>query len=360
MAQKQSNTLEQAVTQIRSSGLTSSKRIARNTRQPIQPSGKRMKDEGIDEQEQGIIFIELKNERCVVLYVTMLAAGFVIGISGVSIRQICSTTQAQIRSETIKPGRFPRTTRFFEITGTQEQCLQALQKIKAGVQLYKKLTEGEMEGQRVNQIQYAEGISFVYQPPPYRSVPTAAQLKQQEDNYGVVQPQRMGRMESMVSNTYQRQLSTSGSLRSISSDYENNYLGVDQLRMAEQQQGVCNSEGYICGFKSNYGVPMQQVQQQYNAPSRSYSSDNLLPFLSSEIRNLLSNNITQSSQSNVCLNSDPTVLRNVTDMQSSLDNCVNSQQMVYGQQFGGVNIEQDENIEQMLVDMLKNANIDKV
>lgn len=105
------------------------------------------------------------------LYVTMLAAGFVIGSRGFSIRQICEQTKSYIRSETIKPGRFTRTTRLFEISGTQEACKQALGIIISAVDLYKKLTEGEMEGHRVEQIQYAANIAFMYQPPPHRMVP---------------------------------------------------------------------------------------------------------------------------------------------------------------------------------------------
>eukprot|EP01023_Acetabularia_acetabulum_P013436 TRINITY_DN16469_c0_g1_i1.p1 TRINITY_DN16469_c0_g1~~TRINITY_DN16469_c0_g1_i1.p1 ORF type:complete len:259 (-),score=29.87 TRINITY_DN16469_c0_g1_i1:29-718(-) len=173
--------LNKAVQSICSSRLTSNKPIRRTAlpqRDSIQPSGPRAPNEGIDEQEQGIFHAELLQNGNVALYVTMLAAGFVIGQRGFSIRQICEQSNAYIRSETIKPGRFPRTTRLFEISGTQQSCKQALDIIIAAVDLYKKLTEGEMEGQRVEQLQYAANIAFMYQPPPHRMVPQAAQLLQ--------------------------------------------------------------------------------------------------------------------------------------------------------------------------------------
>eukprot|EP01025_Chloroclados_australasicus_P045116 TRINITY_DN49213_c0_g1_i2.p1 TRINITY_DN49213_c0_g1~~TRINITY_DN49213_c0_g1_i2.p1 ORF type:complete len:468 (+),score=16.22 TRINITY_DN49213_c0_g1_i2:92-1405(+) len=224
----------QAINEVRTTRLTSNRPLRRTTsydRQPIQPSGPRAPTEGIDNQEQGIVHAELiedPQQSRVVLYVTMLAAGFVIGkqlitqchkvqyvcfiqcitsyqvmcpragVRGVSIRQICELTSTQIRSETIKPGRFPRTTRLFEITGSDLQCKQALDIIVSAVDLYKRLTEGQMEGQRVEQIQHAANIAFVYQPPPYRMVPQAAQLIQDNKAF-VVGPN----MNTCLDQTYQ-------------------------------------------------------------------------------------------------------------------------------------------------------------
>eukprot|EP01025_Chloroclados_australasicus_P012293 TRINITY_DN1565_c0_g2_i2.p2 TRINITY_DN1565_c0_g2~~TRINITY_DN1565_c0_g2_i2.p2 ORF type:complete len:234 (+),score=20.52 TRINITY_DN1565_c0_g2_i2:92-793(+) len=179
--------LSKAIQEVVENRLTSNKPIrasAQSTREYIQPSGPRDRNEGIDDQEQGIYHIELLDDGKVVMYVTMLAAGFVIGSRGFSIRQICELAQSQIKSETIRKGRpptnFDRTVRLFEISGTTEQCHQTLKIIVAAVDLYKKLTEGEMQGQRVQQIQYAEGVAFIYQPPPHRLVPSAAQLVQSE------------------------------------------------------------------------------------------------------------------------------------------------------------------------------------
>eukprot|EP01024_Parvocaulis_polyphysoides_P066110 TRINITY_DN773_c0_g1_i1.p2 TRINITY_DN773_c0_g1~~TRINITY_DN773_c0_g1_i1.p2 ORF type:complete len:355 (-),score=52.04 TRINITY_DN773_c0_g1_i1:2552-3616(-) len=191
MADLSATELSKAVQNICSTRLTQSRPIRRvqlPQRESIQPSGPRAPNEGIDEQEQGVYYAELLDNGSVAIYITMLAAGFVIGTRGFSIRQICEVTRAFIRSETIKPGRFPRTTRLFEISGSQEACKQALNIIMAAVDLYKKLTEGEMEGQRVEQIQHAANIAFVYQPPPHRMVPQAAQLIQSGNEF-VVSPQ---------------------------------------------------------------------------------------------------------------------------------------------------------------------------
>eukprot|EP01023_Acetabularia_acetabulum_P046781 TRINITY_DN4865_c0_g1_i10.p2 TRINITY_DN4865_c0_g1~~TRINITY_DN4865_c0_g1_i10.p2 ORF type:complete len:359 (-),score=59.01 TRINITY_DN4865_c0_g1_i10:3058-4134(-) len=191
MSQSQSQELNQAVQNICQTRLTRSRPIRRAQlpqRESIQPSGPRAPNEGIDEQEQGIYHAEILANGSVAIYVTMLAAGFVIGTRGFSIRQICEVTKAYIRSETKSPGRFPRTTRLFEISGSAEACKQALDIVIAAVDLYKRLTEGEMEGQRVEQIQYAADIAFVYQPPPHRSVPQAAQLIQTGNDF-FMQPQ---------------------------------------------------------------------------------------------------------------------------------------------------------------------------
>eukprot|EP01026_Neomeris_dumetosa_P012936 TRINITY_DN1449_c0_g1_i10.p2 TRINITY_DN1449_c0_g1~~TRINITY_DN1449_c0_g1_i10.p2 ORF type:complete len:367 (-),score=36.30 TRINITY_DN1449_c0_g1_i10:284-1384(-) len=366
MSMEQVANLEVAVNQIRSQGLTSNRRLNRNVRQSILPSGPRAPTEGIDEQEQGIMFIELKNGRIVVLYVTMLAAGFVIGSKGISIRQICEITQAQIRSVTLQPGRFPRTTRLFEISGTQVQCLKALNIIVAGVQLYKTLTEGSMEGQRVEQVQYAEGVAFVYQPPPHRLVPQAAQLIQQGNvtlfaNQQVVRPMSSASCYSNeVGHVSLGSSFGNGEIRRVSS--EEIGLEAPQLKQLEIQ-GIYNRQGLSRSSSSDmFQVPQvgpfAGVQENIVDPSMLNSQ----PFIGREVLdNLVSSSqgMPQKMDEAVDVNVLE-VLKNVGNVQGNLNNKKATKQPQNIQQFGSINIEQDENMEQFLVNILKNVNLDQV
>eukprot|EP00955_Chlamydomonas_euryale_P079908 363357-Chlamydomonas_euryale.AAC.7 len=73
----------------------------------IQPSGPRRPGEGVENEEQGLISAKaVDGGGAVVLRVTLLAAGFLIGPSGSSVRDIMSASHCDIRSWTEKPGRY--------------------------------------------------------------------------------------------------------------------------------------------------------------------------------------------------------------------------------------------------------------
>lgn len=112
------------------------------------------------------------------LRITLLAAGFVIGPSGASIRDVCRATGADIRSwTTVGDGRCRRPTRTFRVEGLPPAVRAAATIVADAVERYKDLCEGGYAGQSVCRIQRVHGVEFAYQPPPRSQVPNAATLK---------------------------------------------------------------------------------------------------------------------------------------------------------------------------------------
>lgn len=108
----------------------------------------------------------------------MLAAGFVIGPGGDSIREISSVSGADIQSRTVLPEEgCKRACRDFVIEGTPTSVLSALTVICQAVDRYKSLCEGQYAGKVTARIQRINGIEFTYQPPPRSAAPFAAQIK---------------------------------------------------------------------------------------------------------------------------------------------------------------------------------------
>ena len=100
----------------------------------------------------------------------MLAAGFVIGPKGRSIRAIAENSNTFIESKTV--GDY----RQFIISGEPDDILTATKVVTEAVNTYKSLTEGEFEGTVVQPKILVCGIQFQYLPPPKHKMPCAASL----------------------------------------------------------------------------------------------------------------------------------------------------------------------------------------
>ncbi|EFJ48158.1 hypothetical protein VOLCADRAFT_91222, partial [Volvox carteri f. nagariensis] len=164
----------------------------------VQPSGPRRPGEGVENEEQGIVSAE-KTPQGMILRITLLAAGFVIGPSGSSVREIMRVTGADIKSWTENRtaqqllaatpgggggGGSRRPCRMVVVDGEEAQVLQAVNVIVAAVDRYKDLCEGRYQGQAVARQQRVLGVDFCYQPPPRSVVPCAAALKGQQERGG--------------------------------------------------------------------------------------------------------------------------------------------------------------------------------
>eukprot|EP01024_Parvocaulis_polyphysoides_P059132 TRINITY_DN6383_c0_g2_i1.p1 TRINITY_DN6383_c0_g2~~TRINITY_DN6383_c0_g2_i1.p1 ORF type:complete len:440 (+),score=65.01 TRINITY_DN6383_c0_g2_i1:338-1657(+) len=159
--------------------------VRQNEQRVLAPSGPRRPGEGVEDEEQGIVFAEKSDQGSVYVYITLLAAGFVIGPKGRSIHQICHTSGADVRSWstnfTAGSKQPPRALRVFQIQGDKDSILEAVKIMVTAVDRYKELSEGKYEGQVVDKEQTILGIEFHYQPPPKHAVPIAARIK--SENY---------------------------------------------------------------------------------------------------------------------------------------------------------------------------------
>lgn len=157
------------------------------------------------------------------MHVTLLAAGFLIGPSGVSIRSVAQKTAAEIRSwsETLAVrGRnrrirtivvevschhscllflsallsihpkSPRSTHYWltdslptfaipcsSFQGNRRSVVLAVAVLTDAIDLYKELCEGKYCGKVVDRVQIIRGVEFFYSPPPRSAVPFAAALR---------------------------------------------------------------------------------------------------------------------------------------------------------------------------------------
>lgn len=145
------------------------------------PSGPRRAGQGVEEEEQQVASIEVMQNGGLKLRVTLLAAGFVIGSSGASIREIMRHTGSSIQSWTQHPevGGYHRPCRVFCIQGSAESVVAASNIIHEAVERYKELCEGKRRGEFVQRLQYIRGVEFSYQPPPKNVMPNAASVNGQ-------------------------------------------------------------------------------------------------------------------------------------------------------------------------------------
>ncbi|KAK9831875.1 hypothetical protein WJX81_004387 [Elliptochloris bilobata] len=116
----------------------------------IQPSGPRRPGEGTEDEEQGVVSAEETATGGVMMCITLLASGFIIGPNGASVRE-----------------------------GKRRAAVLAVSIICDAIDRYKELCEGAYCGQYVPRMQTIRGIAFSYQPPPRNIVPYAAALKGQ-------------------------------------------------------------------------------------------------------------------------------------------------------------------------------------
>eukprot|EP01025_Chloroclados_australasicus_P019503 TRINITY_DN2064_c0_g1_i1.p1 TRINITY_DN2064_c0_g1~~TRINITY_DN2064_c0_g1_i1.p1 ORF type:complete len:360 (+),score=34.85 TRINITY_DN2064_c0_g1_i1:201-1280(+) len=148
----------------------------------VKPSGPRQFGEGVEDGEQGIIAIDIQEEDtagykiCITL--TQLIGGFIIGPSGISVRDLMRRTRCHVKSSTENASlKCPRRTRIFYLEGSEDTVLKCLDVLLAAVDRYKDLAEGKLQGHHVNRIQLIKGYIFYYYPPPKSTVPNAAGIK---------------------------------------------------------------------------------------------------------------------------------------------------------------------------------------
>eukprot|EP01025_Chloroclados_australasicus_P041394 TRINITY_DN4384_c0_g1_i1.p1 TRINITY_DN4384_c0_g1~~TRINITY_DN4384_c0_g1_i1.p1 ORF type:complete len:379 (+),score=15.00 TRINITY_DN4384_c0_g1_i1:295-1431(+) len=163
--------------------------------------GPREGEEGLWEGEQKILSAVVKDQHCrhVMLEITLLAAGFIVGSKGVSVTKIWHKTGASIRSYSSKSTQ--RTTRIFNIQGTHFQVLQTISIIVEAVDRYKELVDGKYADQVVESLQEIQGITFEYCPPPIEANPLSARTLQfpgKPSEYGL---QRRRQRQSLRSST---------------------------------------------------------------------------------------------------------------------------------------------------------------
>ena len=146
------------------------------------PSGPRMPGQGVEEQEQVVVSTETDENGGVRVRVTLLAAGFVIGNAGASVREITQHTGASIRSWTQPAeyffGGFARPTRVFCVEGESTAIAQATELIYAAVDRYRALCEMKKRGEFVQRSQKIKGVVFSFQPPPREITQRQRQLEQ--------------------------------------------------------------------------------------------------------------------------------------------------------------------------------------
>eukprot|EP01023_Acetabularia_acetabulum_P005176 TRINITY_DN1211_c0_g1_i1.p1 TRINITY_DN1211_c0_g1~~TRINITY_DN1211_c0_g1_i1.p1 ORF type:complete len:424 (-),score=72.75 TRINITY_DN1211_c0_g1_i1:782-2053(-) len=128
---------------------------------------------------QGLVQIEYDpNTGGVVLRITQLIAGFLIGPRGLSIRDLAQGTGCVIKSWIEDSSlECPRDTRVFVLEGSPCCVLMCLDVVIAAIDRYRDLAEGKWRGQYVNKTQKIKGFIFVYYPPPKDRVPMAAGIK---------------------------------------------------------------------------------------------------------------------------------------------------------------------------------------
>jgi len=146
------------------------------------PSGPRMPGQGVEEQEQVVVSTETDENGGVRVRVTLLAAGFVIGNAGASVREITQHTGASIRSWTQPAeyffGGFSRPTRVFCVEGDPAAIAEATELIYAAVDRYRALCEMKKRGEFVQRSQKIKGVEFLFQPPPRQITQRQRQLEQ--------------------------------------------------------------------------------------------------------------------------------------------------------------------------------------
>ena len=153
-------------------------------------TGKRPQGIGTENVRQEIVTAE-RGDGSVVLRVTLLAAGFVVGPNGSSIHQIEAITGASIYSfNRQKDWEVDRPTRQFHVEGGSDVVQHAVDVICHAIQLYKDLAEGNHANVTVKRLHKLDGVIFRYEPPPRSKVPFAAQVEYEAAELAVLQSTR--------------------------------------------------------------------------------------------------------------------------------------------------------------------------
>eukprot|EP01023_Acetabularia_acetabulum_P017622 TRINITY_DN1882_c1_g1_i2.p1 TRINITY_DN1882_c1_g1~~TRINITY_DN1882_c1_g1_i2.p1 ORF type:complete len:205 (-),score=30.08 TRINITY_DN1882_c1_g1_i2:611-1225(-) len=115
----------------------------------LRPSGPRQKDTGIEQTQQGIMHAQLATDGSVVLKVTLLAAGFVVGGKGQNIQKVCERSRARSKSW-FQEVEGCGTLRVFYIEGRPQAVLHAVQIVIQAINRYKELIQGKYQDQVVS------------------------------------------------------------------------------------------------------------------------------------------------------------------------------------------------------------------
>jgi hypothetical protein len=182
--------------------------------------GPRLPGQGCKALTQEIVSAICLNDEAIVLRITMLAAGFVIGPKGSSIKAIAEKCGVAIKSKTVQGGAF----REFTCSGNEENVVQAVEIIKEAVNTYKILTEGEYKGKCVQSTMVVHGITFDYCPPPKSKMPDAASVMK-------LSPKLLARREEPIPS-----MSTLHSSSSVDSN-----LSSEQCGCCSRHQGMKKS-----------------------------------------------------------------------------------------------------------------------
>jgi hypothetical protein len=143
------------------------------------PSGPRRPGEGVEDEDQGIIAAEATPTGGARLCVTLLAAGFIIGPAGASVKALAAATGTHVRSwnGAVAVGGRARRVRTLVVEGPPGAVVAALAILDAAVARYKELCGGAHAGRPADRVQRVRGVPFFYAPPPRGAVPLAAPLR---------------------------------------------------------------------------------------------------------------------------------------------------------------------------------------
>ena len=210
--------------------------------------------------------------------VTLLAAGFVIGASGASVRELSMKTNTTIQSWTEAPGgRDVRTrwhenhghfsgkvanpTRVFRIKGTAESVSDAASIICEAVARYNELCEDKKKGEFVRRTQKVRDVEFSYQPPPKTA---SAGFNGGGPGFGVGKRHGSfnGSVRSQSGNKESYNLGAVGSASApgffpgnLSGFGDGNTMNSNQLRLLQQQLAqMAAASGFSHGFGGMSGM----------------------------------------------------------------------------------------------------------
>jgi len=226
------------------------------------PSGPRMPGQGVEEQEQVVVSTETDENGGVRVRVTLLAAGFVIGNAGASVREITQHTGASIRSWTQPAeyffGGFARPTRVFCVEGEPAAIAQATELIYAAVDRYRALCEMKKRGEFVQRSQKIKGVEFSFQPPPRQITQRQRQLEILNAQTNLLQQQT-----NVLSGA-----AAGGSAVALQAFAQQQLLMQQQLGLLNQQMPQIQQQGYYHHhqhqqYQQHQHYQQQQQQQQF-------------------------------------------------------------------------------------------------
>jgi hypothetical protein len=215
-----------------------------------------MPGQGVEEQEQVVVSTETDENGGVRVRVTLLAAGFVIGNAGASVREITQHTGASIRSWTQPAeyffGGFARPTRVFCVEGEPAAIAQATELIYAAVDRYRALCEMKKRGEFVQRSQKIKGVEFSFQPPPRQITQRQRQLEILNAQTNLLQQQT-----NVLSGA-----AAGGSAVALQAFAQQQLLMQQQLGLLNQQMPQIQQQGYYHHHQHQQYQQQQHYQQQ--------------------------------------------------------------------------------------------------